>query len=330
MHRWCKNPPKDVQSMAMSPDGRYVYCLGQTVFVFDRETGAKQRLPAMGNTVPFLSPDGRFLGGVHPSRTSQDTMEVTLWRVGETHEEAFPRVKIRSQIPPFHPCFTADGAYILLDAHPFNRRTQTPMSQLWAVSTADGSARMVHEFGPDESIWHMDSGPHGVLVSIHSRADNIHHQHLLLFTALDEPPCRIDLSLASPLFHMDMSACWLPDGQVLMQYHQGNGEPGVHLQRLALPEKIINPASQQFIPCIGPHVVFSPDGQYAALHRGNPVPPEDAPDKDNLIVVCRMNPWQQTFAHPCEYLPEIRFSPDSQWLLVSGEEPLMEPRESWQ
>ena len=43
MHRWCKNPPKDVQSMAMSPDGRYVYCLGQTVFVFDRETGAKQR-----------------------------------------------------------------------------------------------------------------------------------------------------------------------------------------------------------------------------------------------------------------------------------------------
>lgn len=330
MRRWCKNPPKDVQSMTMSPDGRYVYCLGQTVFVFDRVTGGKQRLPAMGNTVPFLSPDGRFLGGVHPCRTSQDAMEVTLWRVGEHHEEIFPRMRIKSQIPPFHPCFTVDGAYILLDAHPLDRRTLTPHTQLWAISTADGSTRMVHEFGPTENIWHIDSGPNGVLVSVHSRVENVKKQHLLLFTALDEPPRRIDLSLASPLFNMGMSACWLPDGRVMMQYHQGGREPGVHLQRLALPEKVICPASQRFIPCKGLCIVFSPDRQYAAMYCDNPAPPEDAPEKDNLVVICRTDTWQQTFAHPCEYQPEIRFSPDGQWLFVSGEEPLMESRESWQ
>ena len=325
MKRWCKNPPKDVCCMTMSPDGRYVYCLGQTVFVFDRLTGGKQRLPAMGNTAPFVSPDGRFLGGVHPS-TSGSTMEVTLWRIGETHEEVFPRVRIRSQVPPFHPCFTADGAYILVDAHPFDRRKNTVYTQLWAVSTADGSIRLVHEFDPSESAWTMDSGPRGVLVSVRSRA--MKQQQLLLFTSLEVPPRRIDFSLASPLFNMDVSASWLPDGQVLLQYLQGGLETGVHVQRITLTEDVIRPASQGFVPCKGLRMVFSPDGQYAVMHRVNPNPQE--PEKDTLVAVCRTDTWQQTFALPCEYMPDARFSPDSQWLFIGGEEPIMEPRESWQ
>lgn len=327
MKSWCKNPPKDVCCMTMSPDGRYVYCLGQTVFVFDRLTGGKQRLPAMGNTVPFVSPDGRFLGGVHPS-TSGNSLEVTLWRIGETHEEIFPREKIRSQIPPFYPCFTANGAYILLDAHPLNRKTGTPVTQLWAVSTVDGSARMVHEFGPDEHVWHMDSGPHGVLISVHNRLDSVKQQHLLVFTMLDQRPRRIELSLASPLFNMDVSASWLPDGQVLLQYLQGGLETGVHVQRVMLAEDVIRPASQGFVPCKGLRMVLSPDGQYAVMHRVNPNPPE--PEQDTLVAVCRTDTWQQTFAFPCEYMPDARFSPDSRWLFIGGEEPVMEPRESWQ
>lgn len=313
--------------MTASPDGRYVYCLGQTVFVFDRLTGGKQRLPAMGNTVPFVSPEGRFLGGVHPS-TKGNSVEVTLWRIGETHEEVFPRVKIRSQIPPFHPCFTADGAYILLDAHPLNRKTGAPVTQLWAVGTAEGSAFIVHEFGPDESIWHMDSGPHGVLVSVQKRVDQVMQQHLLVFTALDQPPRRIDLSLASPLFNMAVSASWLPDGRALLQYLQGGHETGIHVQRVRLTEDVIRPASQGFVPCRGLRMVISPDGRYAAMHRVNPDPPE--PERDTLVAVCRTDIWQQTFALPCEYLPDVRFSPDGQWLLIGGEAPVMEPRESWQ
>lgn len=327
MRRWCKAPPKNVACMAMSPDGRYVYCLGQTVFVFDRVTGGKQRLPAMGNTVPVISPDGRFLGGIHPCSSAKDAMEVTLWRVGETHEEQFPRVRVRSQIPPFHPCFTADGVYLLLDAHPLDRRTQSPISQLWAVSTADGRARMMHAFAPDEAPHRIDCGPNGMLVSVHRRAASVNVQHLLLFSSPDAPPRRVELSLASPLFNMGASACWLPDGRVLMQYHQGGRETGVHVQAVTPEEDVIRPASQRFIPCKGA-LVLSPDGQYAAMHCINPHPPE--PELDTLVAVCRTDTWQQTFAHPCEYLPEIRFSPDSQWLLVSGEEPLMEPRESWQ
>lgn len=326
MQLWCKSLPKWPQAMAMSPDGRYVYCLGQTVFVFDRLTGKKQRLPGIGNTRPFVSRDGRFLGGVHPVR---DALEVTLWRIGEAHEEFFPRVRIRSQVPPFHPCFTADGAYLLLDAHPVDRRTGTPLTQLWAVSTADGSARMVHEFAPSESAWWIDSGLPGVLVSVHNREASINRQHLLLFTSLDEPPRRIDLSMASPLFNMDMSALWLPDGRVMLQYHQGGREAGLHLQRVKLTEDaVIRPASGQFVPCRGLRIVLSPDGQYAAMHRPNPDPPE--PELDTIVAVCRTDTWQQTFAIPCEYQPDIAFSPDSQWLLVSGEEPIMEHRESWQ
>ncbi len=329
MRRWCKNPPGCVHTMTMSPDGRYVYCGGQTVLVFDRLTGGKQRLPGLGNTVPFVSPDGRFLGGVHPVRTAKDALEVTLWHIGETHEEVFPRVRIRSQIPPFHPCFTADGAYLLLDAHPADRRTGAPVCQLWAVSTADGSARMVHEFAPSESAWHIDSGPQGVLVSVHSRAESVKRQHLLLFPSLDEPPRRIDLSLASPLFNMDMSACWLPDGRVLMQYHQGGKEPGFHLQRVMLTEDpVIRPVSGKFVPCCDLRIILSPDGQYAAMHRPNPDPPE--PELDTIVAVCRTDTWQQTFAMPCEYQPDIAFSPDSQWLLISGDEPIMENRQSWQ
>lgn len=328
MRRWCKNSPKNVFCMTMSPDGRYVYCLGQTVFVFDRVTGGKQRLPALGNSVPFVSPDGRYLGGVHPSRTSKDALEVTLWRIGEIHEEVFPRVKIRSQIPPFFPCFTADGAYILLDAHPMNRKNGTSMTQLWAVSTADGSARMFHEFDPDESFWYMDSSPHGVLVSFHNRSGNVKQQHLLVFTALDQPPRRIDLSLASPLCNMDVSASWLPDGQVLLRYLQGYPETGVHVQRITLAEEVIRPDSQGFVPCKGLHIVLSPDGQYAAMHRVNPHSPKLT--LDTLIVVCRTDTWQQTFAIPREYQPDVRFSPDSQWLLIGGENPIMEPRENWQ
>ena len=328
MRRWCKNPPKNVFCSTMSPDGRYVYCLGQTVFVFDRMTGGKQRLPAMGNTVPFVSPDGRFLGGVHPSRTSRDALEVTLWRIGELHEEVFPRVKIRSQIPPFYPCFTADGAYILLDASPLNRKTGTSMKQLWAVSTADGSARMFYEFSPAESFRYMDIGPHGVLVSIHTREDSVRQQYLLLFTALDQPPRRIDLSPESPMFNMDAWASWLPDGQVLLQYLQFGQETGVHLQRVTLTEDVIRPTSQGFVPCKGLHIVLSPDGQYAAMHRVNPNSPKS--ELNTLIVVCRTDTWQQTFAISREYQPDVRFSPDSQWMFIGGEEPIMEPRESWQ
>lgn len=327
MKRWCKNPPRNVWCMTTSPDGRYVYCLGQTLFVFDRLSGGKQRLPAMGNTVPFVSPDGRFLGGVHPC-ASGNALEVTLWRVGETHEEVFPRVKIESQIPPFYPCFTADGAHILLDAHPLNRKTGATLTQLWAVSTADGSARIVHEFAPDERIWHVDSGPRGVLVSVQNRLASVKQQYLLLFTALDQPPRRIELSLASPLLNMMASASWLPDGRVLMQYLQGGHETGIHVQRVPLKEDIIHPASQGFVPCTGLRMALSPDGQYAALHRVNPDPPE--PEKDTCVVVCRTDTWQQTFACPCEYQPDARFSPDGQWLLIGGEAPLMEPRESWQ
>lgn len=329
MQRWCRQFPKWVHTMAMSPDGRYVYCGGQTVFVFDRMTGGKQRLPGLGNTRPIVSRDGRFLGGVHPVSTARDTLEVTLWRIGETHEEALPRVRIRSQVPPFHPCFTADGAYLLLDAHPVDRRLCTPLTQLWAVNTADGSARMVHAFAPSETAWHISSGPQGVLVSVHSQAELVKRQHLLLFTSLDEPPRRIELSLASPLFNMGISAQWLPDGQVLLLYHQPGREPGFHLQRIKLTEEnVIRPVSGQFVPCQDLHLVFSPDGQYAAMHRPNPDPPE--PELDTIVAVCRTDTWQQTFSIPCEYQPEIAFSPDSQWLLISGEEPIMEHRESWQ
>lgn len=326
VRRWCKKPPRDVCCMAMSPDGRYVYCLGQTVLVFDRQTGGKQRLRGLGNTKPFVSRDGRFLGGVHPSR---DALEVTLWRIGETHAEVIPRVRIRSQIPPFHPCFTADGAHLLLDAYPADRRTGAPLTQLWAVSTADGSAKLVHEFAPSESAAQIDSGPEGVLISVHSRAEALKQTYLMLFTSLDEPPRRIDLSLASPLFNMGVSALWRPDGQVLLQYHQCGREPGIHLQCVTLTEDaVIHPTSAQFIPCSDWSLTLSPDGQYAAMHRPNPDPPE--PELDTIVAVCRTDTWQQTFSIPCEYHPDIAFSPDSQWLLVGDAEPVMEPRHNWQ
>ena len=339
MKRWCGKPPKGVSCMAMSPDGRYVYCLGQTIFVFDRETGGKQRLPGMGNAVPFVSADGRFLGGVHPCRTARESVEVTLWGIGETHTELLPRKRIRSQVPPAHACFTADGAYILLDATVPVGRTGRCQTQLWAVSTADGNARMLDLVPEQMSLRSVAASAHGILLMVQDTADAAAHCQLMLLPTVDAEPQILPIDV-SGLMNLpvdaeqpttvgeywrgsrlpDCRACWLPDGRVLLEYRA----LAVHLQTISPGGMAcIYPRAEMTVPG-GFFRAISPDGLYFATGVNI------AGRMAFRVAVFRMADGVQTFSLESRFLWDLSFSPDGQWLLVSGEEPVMEPRASWE
>lgn len=327
MKKWFPKPPKGISCMSMSACGRYVYALTQTVYVLDRETGEKQRLPQLGNSEPVPSPCGRFMAAAHPCRTAATQLEVSIWQAGPEHRELFPRVRVPSDIPPFHPCFTADGAYFLLDAHPAQQRNQRRQNQLWAVSTADGIARMVYDVPEKLHIRSITAGERGVLLALQGwpaaggRKDEC---RLVWLRDVNAPPVEIPFDAAPPehgvpLHNRDLSATWLPDGRILLAW---SGRDAA-LQWISPETERITPAAEQMLPwSFGPlGAQFSPDGRYAVVTNiinGHFSP--QVGDERPAAMVFRTSDWTLVWHRNTRFLWDARFSLDGRFLLISGDE----------
>ena len=325
MKKWFTRLPKDVTCMSMSACGRYVYALAQTVYVLDRETGGKQRLPQLGNSEPVPSPCGRFMAAAHPCRTAATQLEVSVWQVGPEHRELFPRVRVPHDTVPSHPCFTADGAYFLLDAHYHHRRTKRDIVQLWAVSTADGNARMVYEAPEGMLIRGVSVGECGVLLTLQRfQPAEKAACRLIWLRELDSPPVEIPVDSTLPRssdqpFPGDLSAAWLPDRRILLAWSGRD----TALQWVSPEAERITPASERLLLWgfgpLGAH--FSPDGRYAVatnIINGHFSP--QVGDERAVAMVFRTSDWEMVWYRNSRFLWDARFSPDGQWLLISGDE----------
>lgn len=325
MKKWFPKPLKNVYHMDMSACGRYVYALAQTVYVFDRETGMKQRLPQLGNSEPVASPCGRFMAAAHLCRTAATQLEVSIWQVGPEHRELFPRVRVRSDIPPLHPCFTADGAYFLLDTHYHHRRTKQIINQLWAVSTVDGSARMAYETQEGMLIHGVSAGERGVLLTLQRRVPEDRAAcSLAWFLSIDAPPVEIPVDGTLPYSSnlprpRALSATWQPDGRILLAWSGWDAA----LQWVSPEAERIIPAAEHTLPWdfepLGAQ--FSPDGRYVVVTNiinGHFSP--QVGDERPVAMVFRTSDWTLVWHRNTRFLWDARFSPDGQWLLISGDE----------
>lgn len=333
MKKWFPKPPKSVYHMDMSADGRYVYALGQTVYALDRQTGMKQRLPQLGNSEPVASPCGRFMAAAHPCRTSQNHIEVSVWQTGETHTEPFPRVRIPSQTPPSHPCFTADGAYFLLDAKPVDLRASRRFFRLWAVSTADGTARMLYDAPEGMCIQSISTGERGVMVALQRfiPADKAACM-LVWFRSPDVPPVEIPCRGMLPRSAeqsggRELAAAWQPDERILLTWTGRD----TALQWIDPETDHITPAAEHMLPwgnILG--LRFSPDGRYAVMQNstnGHFTP--QVGDRRQAVLVFRTSDWELVWHRNTGFLWDARFSPDGQWLLISGDEGWIVPVEEF-
>lgn len=325
MKKWFPKPPKGVSCMSMSACGRYVYALTQTVYVLDRETGEKQRLPQLGNSEPVPSPCGRFMAAAHPCRTAATQVEVSVWQVGPEHRELFPRVRVPHDTVPSHPCFTADGAYFLLDAHYHHRRTKKDVVQLWAVSTADGSARVAYEAPEGMLIRGVSPGRRGVLLTLQRfQPPEEAACRLVWLQDLDAPPVEILfdgtlLRSSENPFSRSLSAYCLLDGRILLAW---SGRDTM-LQWVSPETERITPTAEHTLPWdFGPlGAQFSPDGRYAVVTNiiNGYFSPRVGDDRA-VAMVFQTSDWTLVWHRNTRFLWDARFSLDGRFLLISGDE----------
>lgn len=301
--------------MVSAYKGRYIYCLGKTIYVHDAKTGRKTEvLSGLGNAYIAVSRNDKYLGCTHPKKNK---FEVVLFKIGEEGHEKLFSVDIKEERGTFEqPIFTYDEKYILVSSG-------FPAVSLWAINVCTAEKKLIMKTDAHSFIRNVICNEYGIIVVLHEHINPAVDRptgRILHFSGIDSQPNVITFDKnACERLRKELHATYLESGavelnskQLLVYYRYSGITPESRLQVIDyLQENNITPLPQATIPCsfvLRP--VISSDGQYMAIVGHN------AQHGDEMVLVYRTSDWNLIYTHKEEHVWNVSFIPQTDMLLV--------------